>query len=266
VSADPRLFALDASVPPGLSARLVELTLRDGERAGGVFAPESPPAWAWLTLRRPVESSVPAAARAALEPLPAARRETWAYFSRLDPALEWEWAPGEAAGLVRELLAPLARLGRVTRVKAILPLPGVRVPAHRDLVPGNEYDGLAEPCAVAQGARRLRYQGVPWLPPAPPTDAHRAVGYLSLKIPISERPGDAGRPFVIMDGRRRHYSSRGRLFFLNEYELLHGADPVDFWRGVVFVSGFWDPAALASAARRPVDIIADAPAGPPPWS
>lgn len=266
MTADPRLFALDARVPPEVSSRLVALARRDGERSGGVFAPESAPAWTWLTLRRPAESSVPGSARAALAPLPPARRETWAYFSRLDHGLEWEWVPGEASELVRELLAPLSRLGRVTRVKAILPLPGARVPAHRDLIPGNEYDGLADAFSIAQGARRLRYQGVTWLPPAPATQAHRAAGYLSLKIPISERPGDAGRPFVIMDGRRRHYSSRGRLFFLNECEIFHGADPVDFWRGVVFVSGFWDPVELARVPRLPVDFLADEPAGPPPWS
>ena len=56
-------------------------------------------------------------------------------------------------------------------------------------------------------------------------------------------------------GTRYHDSSRRCLFFSNEVEVLHGADPTTFWRGVVFVNGILDPDAIDRLHKIPIDVL-----------
>lgn len=251
-------FALDAEVPRERQDRLIALGREGGELSAGSSSKSGDPFWKWATLRLPTRACLSPRVLDYFARRPPADFDHWAYCSRLDPTLDWEWLPGPASELVRGILRPHAPLfQKLTRVKLLLQLPGKRIIAHRDLVPGTVYDDMASEFDHGRGASRLTYRGASWLEEVKPLEpaSHRDNLYLAMKIPLSERADEPGRPFVTLAGRKRHYTSDNRLFFLNEVEIDHGADPVDYWRGVVFVNGIWDAAAVARAAKEPLRLL-----------
>jgi hypothetical protein len=256
---DRQLFALDHAIAPDDQRALVELVRAAGAGAGG--------GQLRLSITTPDPAAIPAAGRRWLDEHRARgyTLDRWAYFARLDRTLPWTWRTGPAADLVGRVLDPVRPLfRRITRVTAIVQEPGEEIEARRDLVPGTHY-ALVAPDRWQAGAVVQRYVGERWLDRVRPIDSidHADNQHLCLRIPISERPGDAGLPFVVVGGTKYHYSSRGHLFFVDE-TVLHGADPVPFWRGVVIASGLLDPAALATVARRPVEVRRATPPAPDP--
>ncbi len=252
------LFATEFLAEPAVQVRLIEAVRESGELSSGSFDNAGAPYWRWKSLTLPVPESLPSGVRAFLDRRPAADFDRWSYFSRLDPSLEWRWTEGRASDLVRAILAPVERLFRkLTRVKVDLQIPGQALPAHRDLVPGSHYDTLQSEYSHAWGERRLMYRAQPWLWEAGPLRniEHRDNRYLSMKIPLSEKADDPGQPYVVIGAQRHYYTSRNRLFFLNEAEMFHGADPADHWRGVVFVNGLWDLDALDGYTKRPIEVL-----------
>jgi hypothetical protein len=212
----------------------------------------SVPFWTSCRARKVVKDTVP----------PGLRRmhpQNYEYFLRLVPGIEWEWSDAPIGAMVRELLSPALHLyARLTRIKVFLQMAGEAIPPHRDLAAGNTYDGMLTATSVESGPHRLTYAGdaqvaAAWS--APDSDVHRAQGYLALKIPLSERPGEHGRPYVEVGGRRTYYDPGDGMYFLNECEMLHGADPVPYRRGVIFVDGMLDMARVNALVRTPVREI-----------
>lgn len=258
---DPRyLFATEVRVSREDQLALIE----HGRAAGFAFAglygnADRTPFWQLKVVRSVDPAAAPESVRRwfASEAAPEQTFQRWAYQCRLDDTLPWRWFDHESARRIAAILAPLAPCFQlITRVNINLQAPGHGLPMHRDLVAGNEYDGLDTETHWRPGPRRLRYTGDAWLERVRPlaNRDHRAAGYYAVKIPLSERADDPGLPYIVHDGQKYHYTTEDRLFFLNEYEIYHGADPVDFWRGVVFVAGILDPANVQALARRAVAV------------
>ena len=251
------LMAIDHAVDPQDQAEVIAIVRREGvpirglhpTAHGGVY-------WTWRGLAEPDPSILPEAGRRWLaeQKDPAISLSRWGYYARLDPDVPWVWTDSLAVPIVRRILDPVLHLyERLTKVNVILQVPGTTVPPHRDLVPGNAY-ALADPLHWAEGPTVRRYEGATWLDRVRPirSASHAKNRYFSLKIPLSERADDAGSAFAQRDGKRHTYGSNHRLFFLNEVEILHGAAPVAFWRGVVFVNGILDVGAIDRAPKAPM--------------
>ena len=260
MSIDPRyLFATDVRVSHDDQLALIEHARSVGFPHSGLYGgADRTPYWRLKIIRSVEPASVPSSALRwfETEAQPEQTFQRWAYHCRLDDTLQWRWLDEEAGRRVAAILTPLAACFQViTRVNINLQVPGQTLPAHRDLVAGNVYDGLESEAHWWPGPHRVRYTGEPWLEKVRPlaNRDHRAAGYYAVKIPLSERPGDPGLPYI-KDSRGKHYyATDDRVFFLNEYEMYHGADPVDFWRGVVFVAGVLDPAGVQALERRVVE-------------
>ena len=174
------------------------------------------------------------------------------YLLRMRSDLEWEWSDSASARTVRKVLKPIeGALRSITRVSTIVQIPGQSVPPHRDLIVGDVYENLTEPTSTFTGKKTLQYQGDPWFSSYaknnPNNCLHKKQDYFGLRIPISEKLKDNGRPFLQeLHGSRFHYSTEDRLFLLNEATTNHGADVIDFYRGVVIVDGELDLSKLKS--------------------
>jgi hypothetical protein len=150
---------------------------------------------------------------------------------RFEEACRWEWVDSPVTGTVCEEVARVEHLfKKLTRVQIILQRPGFELPLHRDLVTGEEYPGgqIYNPFGKSYEVREKH--------------RHAQQDFLALKIPLTERAGDNGRPV----GRR--------FFALNEAFLRHGALPVEHYRGVICVDGILDPERLAAEKREPIPI------------
>jgi hypothetical protein len=216
--------------------------------------------WLWRGLAEPDPEAVPEAGRAwlAAQPPKGPCLSAWGYYARLDPQAKWIWTDSAAVPIVRRILEPVLPLYRLlTKVNVVLQIPGQLLGAHRDLVTGNVYD-LESPYTWRLGSTPMRYEGTPWLSNVAPihSASHRDDNaYLCLKIPISERADDAGNPFFDLGRRRLYYTSRNRFFFINEVEMLHGAEPATFFRGVVFVNGILNMDEIRRIPKRPIEVL-----------
>ncbi len=257
---DPRyLFATDVQISREDQLALIARGRSDGFQYTGLYGGKhTTPFWRLKIVRSVDPASLPESVLRwfATEADPDQTFNRWAYQCRLDDTLQWRWLDADVGRRISAILAPLASCFQlITRVNINLQIPGENLPMHRDLVAGNEYDGLESETHWRPGTRRLRYVGDPWLEKVRPlaNREHKSGSYYAVKIPLSEHPDDPGLPYIIHDNIKRYYSTDNRVFFLNEYEVYHGADPVDFWRGVIFVAGILDPAHLQALAKRSLE-------------
>jgi hypothetical protein len=180
----------------------------------------------------------------------------WTYLARYDASLRWSWRDDSCRKIVESFMDKLNGIYKaVTRVNILLQRPGIPLVPHRDLRAGEFYPDMKRPEVNAIGTERLRYIGDAWFAHHAEKiedSLHRDQKYLSLKVPLTERPGNPGNPFVVANQRKIFYDSLGNALFLNEAEMQHGADPVDFYRGVVFIDGILDLQRLSDLRIRPV--------------
>jgi hypothetical protein len=166
----------------------------------------------------------------------------FSYLARGMSELNWVWGDNAGVDNVRSLLSKLnGFLVNITRIAIIIQKPGYEVPTHRDLIVGSNYSNLKDSYSTFLGSQELIYFGEDWfhkLLEIPKNTYHSDQNYFGLRIPISEKPGENGRPYVINeDGKKEYYDFGNNLFLLNEAHYGHGADPVDFYRGVIIVDG-----------------------------
>ena len=187
-------------------------------------------------------------------------RGLWYYYARLNKDIIWSWNKNQAAEKVQELLAPIKYLFEsFTRVSLIVQIPGMSIPAHRDLVVGDTYFNMESEQLTFKGKKKLQFKGPDWFKDFNNcVDIHKKHLYLNLKIPISENPNSCGNPFIIHDGQKKYYSSDSSYFFLNEAEIEHGADSCQFYRGVIFVDGFINVDQLHSLKKENIKILSKA--------
>jgi hypothetical protein len=255
-------FALPARITPQEQLDVLRHVRAAGQLKGGMDDGAAP-YWNTLFATEVDATSVAPQVAAWLAEHPQ-RHTSWTYLSRLDPAVRWRWVESPASQVIRRVLDRLPALfQRLTRVKVFVQIPGHAIASHRDLVVGNRYRRMANAESAELGDREMVYIGRSWITevrPDPLNDLHRRQGYFSLKIPLSERPDNAGRPYLVVDGERRYVSSDGALYFLNEAECLHGVEAAQHYRGVVFVDGFFDLDVFAALPRIPLRLTGRRPA------
>jgi hypothetical protein len=168
------------------------------------------------------------------------------YLLRLSEDVEWEWLEHPLTKRIQNILSPLSKaLLKLNRVTIIVEVPGKNVPSHRDLIVGERYGNMISETETFWGDKNLRYHGDPWFSklrlPLPSEGQHKKQNYYGLRIPISEKPGDNGKPFVQSSSGERWYYNVGQNFFLlDEATMEHGAEAVGFYRGVIIVDAQLD--------------------------
>lgn len=245
------LFSTPFSISADTQNFLINAVLEDGH-----FLPpeekEIQPFWVGLGLSHITDQSL-------INNVASENHGWWYYLSRLDPSISWTWNDHPAARVVQDLLSPLAPyFSRFTRVTIVIQRPGLALPAHRDIVVGDEYDFMQSPYSTYKGTSTLRFKGKEWFAPADAKnyrDIHKSQFYLNLKIPLSQRIDSPGKPFILMDGKKVSYSSNNNIFFLNEALIEHGGDPCSFYRGVVFVDGFLNLDKFADLPREKINVL-----------
>lgn len=172
------------------------------------------------------------------------------FFYRLDPRAAWYWEDNGVALLVKPMIAEVGHLfTKVTRIKVFIQKPDMEIASHRDLMPGNNYRSIGGKYKPTVGVFNGTFVGHPNLHVEPNT-RHRDQKYLNLKIPLSADPGNPGKPFIIdKDGQKEYLVSDDCFYFLNEYEIFHGCDAVNFYRGVIFVDGMLNMEALEAEPK-----------------
>ncbi len=163
------------------------------------------------------------------------------YLLRLNPQFDWYWVEHPLVETIKSIIKPLEpAIERLNRITTIVQIPGREVPAHRDLIVGDSYKEMRSENETFFGEKELQYKGDPWFAAlvnfTTDKELHKKQDYYGLRIPLSDREGDNGRPFIQEKTGLKHYYNVGnKLFLLDEASAAHGADAVDFYRGVVIV-------------------------------
>jgi hypothetical protein len=144
------------------------------------------------------------------------------YDNRLNLEVNWQWRDTPAAQLVKQLLEPLSDVIQPTRVITILVSPGSFLPCHVDSATDHTYKHVKN-----------------YLPEGDRTE-HHSNQYAAIKIPVTERDGDNGLPYIEVRNKMCYYDVGKSYFVIDEMHHPHGADPVDFYRGVLFIDGIVD--------------------------
>lgn len=240
------LYRTPFSIDPSLQRAIINETLA----CGGVISSESdiiPPVWVGAGVAKIQHNTLNNPSVYQDGRLP--------YYLRLKEDVEWQWLNNKLASLVQQALSPAQKLFlRVTRVTVLLQIPGQAIPAHRDLIPGNTYEQMQSNDFTFLGDKTLPYLGESWLQDLAlsfSTNSHEKNHFLNFKFPLSmqESNGDA---YIIWNNKKLIYDPQGHGFLLNEAYMEHGADIVDFYRGVIFVDGFIDTNYLSQMAKTPI--------------
>jgi hypothetical protein len=221
-------FRIDYKINAETQASIIEETIKHG------YTEEAEPYW-WLDARTLDSNSVED-----IKKFPQR-----GFQLRLDPRANWHWEDNTVVPAIRPLIESVEHLfTSLTRIGVFIQKPNRKIIAHRDLIPGNEYKLLRNAHDSELGLYDGTFLGHPDLSVEPNT-RHSDQKYLNLKIPVSMRVGDAGKPFIINErGEKEYLRAHDHFYFLNEYEILHGCDAVDFGRGVIFIDGMLDMKAL----------------------
>ena len=229
-------FRLEYKIQPQIQNAIIKEVLKSG------YTTTEQPFWVQHDVRSVDHSSL----WGSYDDEPAPRD----FYYRLYPQADWHWETNNITPLIMPLAMQVEHLfEKMTRIKVFIQKPGESIAAHRDLVPGNRYEHIGSAFEARLGA----YSGVYWgsrnLRMGENT-RHRDQKYLNLKIPVSERLDDSGKSFIIAtNGVKRYLLADDNFYLLNEYEMFHGCDFVDFYRGVIFIDGLLDMEALEAETK-----------------
>ena len=233
---DDHAFCLDRRVHPEIQQSIIELVMEHG------YMIEPEPQWVQISLRTLDRST-----------MKDTENHIKDFHYRLDPQTEWYWEDNAVVPVVRSLIENIEHLyTKLTRIRAFIQLPFTSVIPHRDLIPGNDYNHIENAYSPEPGAFCGTFMGHPELFVEPNT-RHRDQKYLNLKIPLTTKVGDSGKAYIIEEGTKKYLVANDRFYFLNEYEIFHGCDPVEFHRGIIFVDGILNMKELKSERKLNFD-------------
>lgn len=166
----------------------------------------------------------------------------WA--GRMHPDLEWEWIDTPITSLVKSLVDQISHLYlKFNRVLILVQKPGSEIPFHTDKAVRNSY---SEEKFIPGPTANLNFTD---------NDIHWNYNrYLALKFPLTEIPGNNGKPKIKIDNNEFNYDVENNLFAINEVNIMHGADAVEHRRGVIFLDGILDYEALQNEQWMDVDL------------
>lgn len=244
------LFALGCGLSRDEQTQLMELCLKEGGKTGR-HPLTGDLMWVGYLARQPDPKKVNYL-------VPEESEGRWSYLIRYEENLGWHWTDPLVESIISRFLMRFQGLYKsITRVNILLQRPGYALVQHRDLRAGEIYPDLKRPEINARGNLQMRYAGEKWFIPHAEQlrdGIHREQKYLTLKIPLSEKDNSPGAPFIVVGEKKFHYNSCGQAFFINEVEILHGGDPVDFNRGVVFIDGILNLDVLGQVYKAPIAL------------
>lgn len=244
------IFSTPLPSPPSLQQEIIRETKTCG------FTSAKKPFWLVKSVRNIVPTTLPERALKFFEARDYTTIRQIEFALRINSNHEWIWEDSPLATQVETITRPiLPYFQKLTRAVVLLQIPGMAIPAHRDLVVGENYSDLENSESSALGPSALTYSGDPKifdLLEKNVAQTHQAQNYLALKIPLSERGDDCGRPFYILNNQKYYYSTENRIFGINEYQLLHGAEAASFYRGVVFLDGVLNQSSLRALEKIPI--------------
>lgn len=163
---------------------------------------------------------------------------------RLDPDLEWEWVDTPITPVIKNIVGRISHLyERFNRALILVQKPGSAIAMHTDKVMRNSYQGeMFDPGPTTQLFTH-------------DNDLHWAKNrYLTLKFPLTEKPGDNGAPLIEIDHQVYRYDVGRSLFAINEVDAKHGAAAVGHRRGVLFLDGILDMSRLSQDRWQQISL------------
>jgi len=155
-----------------------------------------------------------------------------AFRYRLHPEVEWEWVDNPMTPVVQKLVAPIEHLyQKITRIILLVQATNAGIAAHTDTFT-NPY-ASRDILALQQTAN------------------HNMV----LKWPLTETPGDNGRPYLYINEKPYEYDVQNNLFVINEIDIMHGAFQSGVRRGVIFLDGILNYENLLKETRLPATVF-----------
>lgn len=182
-----------------------------------------------FNLRRPTTASL------ALNNIDTSGPDTYINrMNRFSPNLEWEWIDTPITDLVKAVINPVIDCySHLTRMVVLIQNINSPFPYHRD-------EDKIDAYVMDNGTKRYIQK-----------DINRNMG---LRVPLTEKENDNGLPVIFIDGEKYFYQVSRNLFALNETETVHGADPVNHYRGVIFLDGTLDYDKFSRLERIPVGL------------
>lgn len=177
----------------------------------------------------------------------------YSYYVKYHEYLDWSWSETISSHVVKKIISEtvIGLFDKVTRVVVMANAPGVALEAHRDFaahtlyqIPGTLSETALKPSQIEFYDHLPNFSGVN-------PRIHHNQEFMTLKIPLTEIPGDNGKPFFQKGEHREFYSVGNHMFFMNEIEL-HGTYAVPFWRGVVSIDGIFNQKVFNELHRIPV--------------
>ena len=164
------------------------------------------------------------------------------YDSRFDPEIDWRYTNYSISPLVRELVEPLSNFMEVTRIKIFIQKPGFELKEHCDKLTTLHCQLFKTFFLNTQFNDFLIREDL-----EPKTT-------LGVRIPISYF-GQRGKPYFRYKNKRYGYDPENSYFAFDDSNILHGALPVDYPRGVIFIDGVIDSKKLESISLEPMNIF-----------
>jgi hypothetical protein len=163
--------------------------------------------------------------------------------NRFNRDIKWTWRNTPASQLIQQILSPLEGIVEFTRIFTLVRKPGESAPTHTDVAYGHSYkEGYV---TYPEFTGNLQ--------------DHHDNNYAAIRIPLTEMAGNNGLPYLYMNEKPYYYNAGTNLYVIDEVRHAHGADPVDFHRGVVFVDGFVDFDKLEALKSGELQLVSERP-------
>jgi hypothetical protein len=249
------------AIDPRKLYEIGKLALKTATERGSAFGGNPTQIWIGHSVRSAVISTLP-------EQIRDWHPAKYEYLLRHDHRIQWQWETDDLSVLARDTLEPAIMhfFKELTRVKILLQRPGVNLPAHRDITPGQTYDNMRYADRGILGDQQMVYRGPKWLNdiiPAIESTLHADQAYYALKVPL-DIDNTVPRSYLLdmvdfvdddYSSNKIYYDHGGQPYWLNEYSCLHGVDAGDEWRGVFFIDGILNMQAIKQSGLVPIKRI-----------
>ncbi len=146
---------------------------------------------------------------------------------RNDMDLDWVWNPEIDKSIYQNLFERLQPyIYKLGRVQVLLQVPGLAIPLHTDLMPGQQYENFIYSTTSPQDVKV--------------NNVHSKNQFLTIKVPLTEKFLNNGHPVANCDDKTARYDVGNNVFAIDEYNIKHGAMACGHWRGVIAIDGIFN--------------------------
>jgi hypothetical protein len=225
------IYRLPYTIVPEAQQSIIDYAYTHAEwdrRAPSLFdtAQEYPKVFGRIQLRRPTADSI-----ALIPDYTELKTSQLSYQYRYHPTVEWEWIDTPITKFVQQAFAQIEHLyTKVNRIFLLVQHPDHEIAAHADKFVNPHLDDYD-----------LAVQS-------------RVNHNMAIKFPLTETPGNNGRPYLYIDDCVYQYDVGNHAFAINEMDIMHGAMQSGLRRGVIFIDGFIDFARLEKEIHLPATL------------